>query len=38
MTDEEKMWILNKLQQLYDLFENLQKQVDALQIDKENVV
>lgn len=34
MTDEEKMWILNKLQQLYDLFENLQKQVDALQIDR----
>lgn len=34
MTDEEKIWILNKLQQLYDLFENLQKQVDALQIDR----
>lgn len=34
MTEFEKNWILNKLQQLYDLFENLQKQVDALQIEK----
>lgn len=38
MTEFEKNWILNKLQQLYDLFENLQKQVDALEISQENAV
>lgn len=33
-TEFEKNYILHSLQKLFELFENLQKQVDALQIDK----
>jgi hypothetical protein len=36
MTEFEKNYILNSLQKLYELFDNLQKQVDALEIETKN--
>ena len=36
MTEFEKNYILNALERLYELFDNLQKQVDALEIDVKN--
>lgn len=38
MTEFEKNLILSKLEKLFELFENLQKQVDALEISQENAV
>lgn len=38
MTDFEKNVIISKIEKLFELFENLQKQVEALEISQENVV
>lgn len=38
MTDFEKNVIISKIEKLFELFENLQKQVEALEISQENAV